>query len=217
MDAGGLRALLAAELATRIPDVAGDSTVEATQLFVAKRRVCLEPFILDVNAQRAHVHVKAAIAARPQSTLEACVSGYGDTLEKQLADAARVWVHLAGAPILSLPAGRPLLDADHFDGSEPWGVPGAHGFVGPLRVMGPGAAALELAALARATAFTTGAPALGDSLLLLKATLFGEHARWRRTLEIHGHESARTDDDWDLGLPAPVEPVVCIRFAVAFK
>jgi hypothetical protein len=83
------------------------------------------------SPEMAHCHVTAEMGAHGEP-LDACVVGIHAERPKALAEVARVWVDLVAGPVLSLLHGRPVLGAEHFDGSDPAGVLGAHGFVGPM-------------------------------------------------------------------------------------
>ncbi len=129
--------------------------------------------------------------------------------------AAEVWLRLVGAPVLSCLAARPLFEADHFAGTEEWGVPGGHGFAGPFAVRGT-SDNIDLDLLARSAAFLFDEYPGDECAHLVKATLIGRDGRWQRHLEIDGHAITHTDEEW-FGLPSPVGRIVCTRFAVYMK
>jgi hypothetical protein len=195
---------------------AGECRVEGTEIVLSGDRLRLAPEVREVGNGRAHVHVAARLGT-PVQSLDACVVGMGEDAGAAVTAAARVWLALVGAPILSLLEAVPVLAADHFDGTEAWGVPGCHGFVGPFLVRGD-AEGLDMQALAQARAFSSEAPDFAPNTLhLLKATLVGNGERWRRTLEIDGHSQSDTVENWPLGIAPPAAPVIAVRFAVAFR
>jgi hypothetical protein len=104
------------------------------------------------------------------------------------------------------------LDATHFSGTELWGIPGGHGFVGPFVVRGD-AGSVDMEMLPQSAAFQFDGYPRDGRRHLVKSTLFGQNERWTRHLEIDGHSEAHVDDDWR-GIPAPRTPVMCVRFAV---
>jgi hypothetical protein len=183
-------------------------------LMLFARRLALTAEVRDIVNGRIHAHVVAHVPSSPDGkTLDACVLGFGQTPEEAVRDAANIWLRSAAPPILSSIAGRPLLEGDHFEGHEPWCVPGAHGFAGPACVRGD-ADAIDMERLAESNFFEfEGYPRDGRPHLV-KVVLFGNDGQWTRTLEIDGHEPARSNEAWPLGLPAPPTPVVCFRFAV---
>lgn len=79
----------------------------------------------------AHCHVLAEIADRV-SQLDACTLGISPERQEALVQAGQNWIDLAGGPIFSLFHAAPVLQCEHFDGTEAWGVDGCHGFAGPL-------------------------------------------------------------------------------------
>jgi hypothetical protein len=165
----------------------------------------------------AHAHVITQIGRGPVAVLDACVVGINNERNLALADAARVWVGLAAAPILSLLHARTVLGADHFTGGEKWGVPGYHGFVGPAGVRRFGEDSIDPNAFAEAPLFSgTAELTPGGTVHLVKATLEATDGRWRRTLEIDGHTASHTDENWPFDVPVPASAVICTRFAVYF-
>jgi hypothetical protein len=194
-------------------------TFEDQHLMVPDRRLAITAQILELKRGRVHAHVIAWLpngeAPDGKDRLDACVMGLSSTVDQAMDQATKVWLRLVGAPVLSCLAARPLLDADHFDGREEWGVPGGHGFVGPFAVRGTNNE-IDLDLLARCAALRFDAYPDDKCAHLVKVTLAGRDGRWERHLEIDGHAINHIDETWS-GLPEPVTPVVCIRFAVYMK
>ena len=85
------------------------------------------------HASIAHCHVIARIGNTSWSDpLDACVMGIDADRRRGIAKAAQNWVKNVGSVLFSLLHAKPMMDASHFNGQDPWGVPGCHGFVGPL-------------------------------------------------------------------------------------
>lgn len=207
------------QLLTSGVEVVADIALEDGHLMTRDRRLAITTEVRDVAEGKLHAHVIAWLPNRTapggKDALDACVLGFGVTITEAATQVAEVWLRLVGAPVLSCLAARPLLDADHFEGNEEWGIPGGHGFVGPFAVRGAGAE-IDLERLARSDAFRFAGYPRDGRPHLAKATLLGQNERWTRHLEIDGHASVHTDEDWRLGVPAPRSPVVCTRFAVFF-
>ena len=166
---------------------------------------------------RIHVHVLSIIGSTlvpDVTTFDACVVGVGEPFQEAVRDAARSWLRQAFAPQASLLLARPVLAADHFEGHEPWGVPGRHGFVGPVALRG------ELPA--NAADFAT-APIFRDARLptdrkphLAKAVVTWLNGTWTRVIEIDGHRAVQTDRNFDLAAPTASVGLIVTRFAVFF-
>jgi hypothetical protein len=191
--------------------------LEDRHLMARDRRIAITTEVRDVSESSLHAHVICWLpnptAPDGKDKLDACVYGYGAMIDDAAKQAAEVWLRLVGAPVLSCLAARPVLDADHFEGNEEWGVPGGHGFVGPLALRGK-CDTIDSDILARSNAFRFDGYPRDERCHLAKATLLGQDGRWTRNLEIDGHAFTHADEDWALGPPAPQSPVVCIRFAV---
>jgi hypothetical protein len=196
-----------------------DVSLEDGHLMTRDRRLAITTEVRDIAGGKLHAHVIAWLPNRMalggKDALDACVLGFGATTAEAAVQAAEFWLRLVGAPVLSCLAARPLLDADHFEGNEEWGVPGGHGFVGPFAVRGAGEE-IDLEMMSRSDAFRFAGYPRDGRPHLAKATLLGQSGRWTRHLEIDGHASMHTDEDWQFGVPAPTSPVVCTRFAVFF-
>jgi hypothetical protein len=163
----------------------------------------------------AHVHVELRVRNSDRA-LEACVVGVGSARAEALSAAAHSWVLLVAAPLLSLVHTRPLLDAEHFTGEQPWGVPDRHGFVGPASARGD-VDSIEMGSLGSAPFFTGADELAGDGRLhLVKSIVTNVDGKWKRTLELDGHAATRIDDDYQLGIKAPERFAICTRFAVFF-
>lgn len=202
-------------LASGVPLAAG-VTLFGRQLVSPGGRFAVTVEVREATAERVHAHVVTWLpdpaAPGGATALDACVMGLGPSADA-VEQAAGLWLRLAGAPVLSYLSGQPVLDADHFGGDEPWGVPGGHGFVGPFMARGE-AGAVDLAELAQSEAFRFAGYPRDGRRHLVKVTLLGGDGRWTRYLEIDGHDATQVDEDWRGGLPSPRSPVVCVRFAV---
>ena len=167
----------------------------------------------DAHPAVAHCHVVADVADR-SGCLDACVIGIDPDRREALADTARSWTETVAAPILSLMHARPVMGAAHFDGSQPWGVSGCHGFVGPMRVRLMDKA-FDLEVLDDAPVFDYAAELAPPGIVhLAKATLQAAgDGGWNRNLEIDGHLAAYADHAWNVELPAPSQGIVS-QFAV---
>ena len=208
-----LRSIRQQLLDSNIPAAAGVAIQERLLVFLACKLV-IAVEVIEITAEKVHAHVVAWLPnlANPEESdeLDACVLGYGPDAVEQ---AASIWLRLAGAPILSYISGRFVLDADHFAGQETWGVPGGHGFVGPFMVRGD-TNPLDMSELSISEAFRFDGYPRDGKRHLVKATLIAREGVWTRHLEIDGHAITHVDEDWRGGPPAPMVPVVCVRFAV---
>jgi hypothetical protein len=193
---------------------------EGRRIMAWERRLAITTEVCELDQGRLHAHI---VSWLPNSRvpggadkLDGCVFGDGATIDRAANQVADNWLQAVGAPIMSLLAAGPVLAADHFEGHEEWGVPGGHGFVGPFRVCGA-SQEIDLHLLAKGDAFRfDGYPRDGQTHLV-KATLLGKDGRWTRYLEIDGHTSVHSDEDWLLGVSAPQSPVICVRFAVFWR
>jgi hypothetical protein len=81
----------------------------------------------------AHCHVTAVIGRTSfRGPLDACVMGIHADRRQGVALAAKNWVTNVGGTLFSLLHAKPVMNAAHFDRGGSTGVPGCHGFVGPL-------------------------------------------------------------------------------------
>jgi hypothetical protein len=204
------------ELTRVAAEVAGEMVLSDERLSLLQGNVRLTAAMFDdpnSHPAMAHCHVTAEIG-KPGDSLDACVVGVHPERSSALADAARVWVDLVAGPILSLVHARPVLGAAHFDGNDPTGVPGAHGFVGPMgwRWVSPEEAPNFGGELSLFDYASQMAPP--STLHIAKATLTacGESG-WRRNLEIDGHAATHEDDRFGPHVPAPPQGIGA-RFAV---
>jgi|OpeIllAssembly_1097287.scaffolds.fasta_scaffold251921_2 hypothetical protein len=209
--------LLETELNSCGVEAAAKSTHEDGRLMTYNRRLAIAVTIQERTSNKVHAHITSLLAnsavAGGADMLEACILGFGKTESEAMSEAAKVWLTMVGSPVLSALAARPLLEADHFDGDEPWGIPGGHGFVGPFMTRGQ-VGGLDLDALAQSSAFQfTGYPRDGRPHLV-KVTLLSQKGVWERHLEMDGH-SKLVSDEWR-GMPAPDSTVLCTRFAIFF-
>jgi len=165
----------------------------------------------DSHPAIAHCHVVAAIADE-RGRLDACVVGIDPARAKGLRDAATTWIETVAPPLLSLLRARPVMGAAHFDGSQPWGVAGCHGFVGPLRAR---LFEREFTLDENARAFDYAAEMAPPGIVhLAKVTLeaAGKHG-WKRNLEVDGHAASHVEQPWDAGTAAPAQGIAS-QFAI---
>jgi hypothetical protein len=213
--------MLAARLRSSGVALLADAVVEHTHVMVAGRRVAIAIEQRDTPEGRVHAHIIAKVPGTPSGgplAFDACVVGFGASVEAAIDQAIDTWFISAGAPLFSCVVRQPVLAADHFEGHEPWGVPGGHGFVGPFCVRDFGSTdhGIDMEALAVSNAFGFAGYPRDGKPHLVKAVLASEHGRWKRFLEIDGHELSHADEDWPLGIPAPEHPTVCFRFAIVY-
>lgn len=219
VEGGQILAAVADELRSHGPRDLGAVEHLPDALSTAQGRLaitCVMPPRDSCPATSVHAHLLARLGRGPYLPLEACIVAMstGDIGAREV---ARNWLVLAGAPILSLLFAKTMLDADHFAGAEPWGVPGRHGFVGPAGVRAHNGA-VDIDEVGTASFFDGAEQLVSDALPhIVKATVTSTDGRWARTLEIDGHGPTRVDDDWPLGLPPPSTFALCTRFAVFFK
>lgn len=163
----------------------------------------------DVHPSIAHCHVIAVIGRTSLSDpLDACVMGMDDDRQKALAGAARSWVSNVGSVLFSLLHAAPVMNARHFDGQDAWGVPGCHGFVGPI--YGYGMKGLEdPATLAHEGLFEYAEAMAAPGIVhLAKVILQAAGPQgWTRSLEIDGHQASYEDKNWTCRIPAPASGI----------
>lgn len=201
---------IAAGLSEHFTGTAGDARVDGDAVLAASDRLRIEVDAREVQPGNAHVHVFAALPV--DTELEACIYGRGPSVDEAVAQAAGVWIHAAGAPILSVLAAQPQGPALHFEGTEAWGVPGCHGFVGSIALP---RGSVDPQAFATAPLFAGHSFDLDDGELhIIKAVLMGKDGRWQRTLELDGHTDKYVDA-WPDGPPCPDGPTLMVRFAIA--
>jgi hypothetical protein len=129
--------------------------LEDRHLMTCDRRLAITTEVREIGRGQVHAHVICWLpnptAPDGKDKLDACVFGYGETIDAAAKQGAEVWFRCVGAPVLSCLSARPVLGAGHFEGNEGWGVPGGHGFVGPLVVRGRHT--MDLDVLAQGNAF----------------------------------------------------------------
>lgn len=157
-----------------------------------------------------HFHVLARIADAPTASLDACVIGVGESPEKRVESVAEAFAGMAFPPVLSRVKGQPLLDSRLFWGDEPWGVPGMHGYVGP--VLGRGSADGTQFMDAPLFAEVPDLPRDGK-LHLMKAVVYSKDGYWLRTVELDGRGTKVTERRFDV-LGPQAKPGIIIRYAV---
>lgn len=161
----------------------------------------------------AHVHVIVESEHNDlNGHLDACVLGIDPNREAALKGAASSWFTAAAGPIFSLFHARPVLNAEHFSGTEAWGVRGAQGFVGPLVTRFGGDDSLGAQLLE--TPLFQFAPEIAPPgiIHLAKMTLNVVSKSWCRTLEVDGHLTTYRDTNWDARISPPKE-MLASRFA----
>jgi hypothetical protein len=163
----------------------------------------------------AHCHVIARLGRTAfTDPLDACVVGIDPDRQRGLEQAGRNWIRNVGGVLFSLLHARPVMDAEHFDGQEVWGVPGCHGFVGPLTGFGAERPD-ELEALLGAPMFEYAEALAPPGLVhLAKVVLQADGDKgWTRTIEIDGHGASFEEASWQCGVAAPATAVLA-RHAV---
>ena len=153
----------------------------------------------------AHCHVVARVGGtRFSDPLDACMTGVDGDRRKGLAQAAQKWVAGVGCTLFSLLHAKPVMDATHFNGTDPWGVPGCHGFVGPLSGYGltrPD----DLSPIANAGLFDYATAMAPPGIVHLAKVVLAANGKkgWTRTLEIDGHEATFEERGWELRSARP--------------
>jgi len=159
----------------------------------------------DLHHSIAHCHIVAAIGRTSFSDpLDACVMGMNDDRREALAGAARNWVSNVGSVVFSLLHAAPVMSACHFNGEDALGVPGCHGFVGPI--YGYGMKGLEdPAALAHEGLFEYAEAMAPPGMVHLAKVVLqaGGPQGWTRSLEIDGHQASYEEKNWTRRIPAP--------------
>jgi hypothetical protein len=163
----------------------------------------------------AHCHVIARMGKTAFSDpLDACVVGIDPDRQRGLEKAGQNWIRSVGSALFSLLHARPVMDAEHFDGQQVWGVPGCHGFVGPLTGFGTDQPDALEALLSVPMFEFAEALAPPGMVHLAKVVLQADGATgWKRTIEIDGHGASFEQDSWQCGVAAPTN-VVLARHAV---
>jgi hypothetical protein len=158
----------------------------------------------------AHCHVTARLCRTAfTDPLDACVVGIDPGRQRGLEKAGQNWIQNVGSVLFSLLHAKPVMDAAHFDGQEVWGVPGCHGFVGPLTGFGIDPSG-GLEALLNAPMFEDAEALAPPGLVHLAKVVLqpqGEKG-WKRTIEIDGHAASFEEESWECGVPAPPTGVV---------
>jgi hypothetical protein len=136
-----------------------------------------------------HVHITDM-----KGGFAACVLGAGVNRSESETQVATIYSGNAFPVLWSHTHGEPLLGARRFVGSEPWGVAGHRGFVGPI--LGRGSAEdstnLDEAAL---FGVLPGLPRDGKPHYL-KAVLWRPPQGWLRTIELDGDAKLVTAEPW---------------------
>jgi hypothetical protein len=163
----------------------------------------------------AHCHLVARIGRTSFSDpLDCCVLGIDADRRRGLAKAGQNWVTIAGSAIFSLLHAKPVMGAVHFDGNDPWGVPGCHGFVGPAFGYGMRSEP-DFTPFLNAGVFDYAAAMAPPGIVhIAKAILEARGDQgWSRTLEIDGHLARFEEKNWSREIPAPPAGVAS-QFAV---
>ena len=205
------------ELANHPADTVGGLTLSEDVLSATSGKLRLTAIVHrdpGAHPSLAHAHVVAEIGFGNQAArLEACVVGIHTDRGEALANSGRNWVAAVAGPIFSLLHAKPVLDAEHFNGSEPWGIAGCHGFVGPV-IARLFENEVDLSPLHDAPTFDYADALAPPGLVhLAKVTLEATSEGWRRSLEIDGHEAVHFDAKWDTGLP-PAKQGLLSQFAI---
>ena len=205
------------DLSNHPPDIVGPLTLNEELLSAFGGQLRLTAIVHhdpDAHASIGHAHVIAEIGVGSRAArLDACVVGIHTDRREALASSGRTWAGAVAGPIFSLLHAKPVLSADHFNGSEPWGIAGCHGFVGPLtsRFF---ERELDLSPLQDAAMFDyADALAPAGVVHLAKVTLNATGEGWSRTIEVDGHEAAHAEPSWNTGLPSASRGVLS-QFAV---
>jgi hypothetical protein len=160
-----------------------------------------------------HVHVGVRVAGGPAG-LEACIMGTGTDRGAAVADAAQAYRARVLPVVLAL-AGVGAADALPFGGTEPWGVAGFRGFVGPLAWRGE--LRDQLAEAVQQARLFEGASLPGDRRPhLLKVVLLAKDGGWRRWLELDGQGTQVAGAPWT-GVAVPPGAAMVVRYAALEK
>jgi len=151
-----------------------------------------------------HVHITDV-----KGGFAACVFGTGENRSDRVAQVARIYADHAFPVLWSHIHEEALLGARRFAGSEPWGVLGHRGFVGPILGRGPAEDSTNLDEAAPFGAL----PALprDGHPHYLKAVLWRPPQGWLRTIELDGHTNLVTAEPWK----SPVESKASMLIAWA--
>jgi hypothetical protein len=197
----------------KLADTVGPVEVSGAELRLFKgklRLVVSKPRDAGNDKPMGHFHVVATVADAPTAPLDACIIGVGDSPEKRLESVAEAFVGVAFPPVLSHFRGEPVLDARLSWGDEPWGVPGMHGYVGP--VLGRGS--VDGAPFMDAPLFSNVPDLPRDGKLhLIKAVLYSKDGFWLRTVELDGRATGVSERRF-----SPLDPHgnagMIVRYAV---
>jgi hypothetical protein len=161
----------------------------------------------------AHCHIVARLGTETSGKLDACVIGIDADRKAALKAAAAGWVEIVAGPIFSMAHARPVMGAEHFDGTDVTGVTGSHGFVGPMRSrMVDGT--FDFDSLAEVAVFDYAAEMAPPGLVhLAKVTLNAGANGWNRSIEVDGHAACHSDPSWD-ALPISRSQGIVTQFAV---
>ncbi|MCM8529157.1 MAG: hypothetical protein NE327_21725 [Lentisphaeraceae bacterium] len=153
--------------------------------------ISLSVELLDESEQShevVHAHIIAKLLLQDkEEILEACVLGFGENRNKSIKNCGENWVDFVSAPMLSLLNAKPVLNANHFDEDDDYGVADCHGFVGLL--IGRGVEdAYDLVSLQNEDLFKfVSEIAPPGRIHICKLVLRGENGKWIRNIEINGH------------------------------
>jgi len=159
----------------------------------------------------AHCHVTARIVGSRGGSepLDACVIGVASQRESALAKAGEKWVSNVSCCFFSLLHAKPVMQAAHFGGKDPWGVPDCHGFAGPLTGMFFEKAE-AIGSLQGEGVFDCAAALAPPGIVhLAKVVLDAQGEKgWKRTVEIDGHEAVYEEERWNTKVAAPGRGIV---------
>lgn len=168
-----------------------------------------------ISNQIAHFHVVSRLGTASTSpALDACVVGMGADRASALKSLAERWVGAVGCVVFSLLHAKPVMGAVHFDGTQSWGLPDCHGFLGPIHARVSGK--IDLTPALHDGLFD-GVVALAPPGLLhiCKVTLDADgRGGWKRVIEIDGHAARFEETAWSCSVEPPKQTVIATQYAV---
>lgn len=198
-----------------VPDAALLSDKSAVACF--QGQLAITAVVQESNPGMLHLHIPTlllnkASTQQPQQ-LETCLVGIGGSAVEEIVN---LWFAQVGILIFSLLSSRPMEGAEDFHGTELWGVPERHGFVGPYLIRSADPISSE--ELASWNIFVGIDYPADDRLHLAKVTIMGKpDGGWQRRVELDGHSASYVDDSFSPGMSAPESGAICTRFALFFN
>jgi hypothetical protein len=207
------------ELEKQGGDIAGRVELVDDSLSACDGRMLLRAEVRndsDYHPSITHCHVFARMGKDTFcDPLDACVMGIDADRRQGLTKAGQNWVTNVGSALLSLLHAKPVMDANHFDGIDPWGVPGCHGFIGPLFGYGMKEPVDAMQIMNAGLFDCASAMAPPGIIHLAKVVLEAKGTEgWTRTLEIDGHLACFEEKGWDCGGIAAPPVGIASQFAV---